>query len=438
LNPPSAYNCNLELLSKFEGDGGDMGFAAIDHCGYLGTPNIRGRESPGVIVVDASDRRTLRSTVSLDAPAMLDPHTSLTANSGRKLLAAVSEAGAPAAFDVYDADDCTRPVLRGNISVPGFKGHAGRFAPDGRTYYGTALRQANPSDNGFIAFDVADPSKPTVLHHWHAPDYAVPHDISISDDGTRAYVSVLGYPLQNGQNNGLAILEVSDIQHRRSDPQVRVLGTVFWTDGGGGQAPIPLRIKGRPHIVYSDWAGPAGGTNIPTAARTACGQSLPPFGFARLIDISDEQHPVVVSKIMLQINDPVNCSAVLNDAAATRGGYSTEMCMPDNPRNAAVLACAWKESGLRIFDIRHPAHPVEIAYYKPMRSRFDQPAHVLGLGTPTGATTPGEGAGDWVIQVARVDLPRNEIWFMSQESGMQIVRFTERFRAKKKELFGSR
>ena len=32
----------------------------------------------------------------------------------------------------------------------------------------------------------------------------------------------------------------------------------------------------------------------------------------------------------------------------------------------------------------------------------------------------------------------NEIWFMSQDNGLQIVRFTDRFRATRKDLFGSR
>jgi hypothetical protein len=103
------------------------------------------------------------------------------------------------------------------------------------------------------------------------------------------------------------------------------------------------------------------------------------------------------------------------------------VCTPDNPQNAAVLACAWKESGLRVFDIRNPSRPIEIAYYKPMSGR-----------SPSDPGTPGGGAGgDWAMQVARVDLRRNEIWFMSQESGMQIVRFTDRFRSTIKDLFKS-
>ena len=274
-----------------------------------------------------------------------------------------------------------------------------------------------------------------MFYRWRAPVEARPHDIRISDDGTRAYVAVLGYALQREYTdvqrraNGLAILDVSDIQERRPDPQVRVLGATHWEDGGGAQVPIPLRIKGRPYVVFTDWAGPGGGTNVPEAARLACGQGLPPFGFARLIDISDEQHPTVVSKIMLPVQDPANCSAVMNDLAATRAGYSSSMCTPDNPQNASIIACAWKESGLRIFDIRDPSRPAEIAYYKPMGRR-----------SPSGSPTSGGtgGLGDRVIQVPRVDLRQNEVWFMSQESGMQIVRFTEQFRAARKDLFGSR
>ena len=102
-----AYNCNLELLGQFPGEGADMDATALDSCGYVATSlGGTGQQHPGVVVVDASDRRRPQATVYLDSAAMLRPNEGLEAHPGRKLLAAIEVSPtAPAAFDVYDAAD---------------------------------------------------------------------------------------------------------------------------------------------------------------------------------------------------------------------------------------------------------------------------------------------------------------------------------------------
>ena len=431
-----SFNCNLELLGQYEGEGAQFDMTTLDNCAYFSTAGAAGQKNIGTVVVDASDRRRPQAVAYLDSPAMLRPNESLEAHSGRKLLAAIQTsvtAPAPSIFDLYETADCRKPVLRGSLSVPAVTGHAGRFAPDGRTYYATSWENSpKPDRDGFVAIDVSDPSGVSVVHRWQAPPDVTPHDIAISHDGTRAYLGLLGGGGRIRAENGLVILDISDIQRRRPNPQVRVLGKLLWDDASGGQVPIPLTIKGRPHVIFTDWTGPKG-SNL-EAARSACAQGLPPYGFARLIDVSDAQRPTTVSKMLLQVHDPVNCAQVLADAqAASRAGYSPLICTPDNPQNATMVACAWKESGVRVFDVRNPARPVEIGYYKPPGRRTE-------VRPGSGFTTAGGAnrTADWVINVPRFDRERNEIWFMSQDNGLQIVRFTDRFRAARKDLFGSR
>jgi hypothetical protein len=87
---------------------------------------------------------------------------------------------------------------------------------------------------------------------------------------------------------------------------------------------------------------------------------LTPFGMARIIDISDETNPKIVSKLMLESNDPANCSAVLPDLVGLSGfTYDTHYCSVDNRDNATTLACANFEAGVRVYDIRHPRRPRE-------------------------------------------------------------------------------
>lgn|SRR5262249_14788585 len=87
-----------------------------------------------------------------------------------------------------------------------------------------------------------------------------------------------------------------------------------------------------------------------------------------------------------------------------------------------------------VFDIGNPTRPVEIAYYVPPGRRTEARS---GSGLSIRFSCADRTA-DWVIQVSRFDRERNEIWFMSQDNGLQIVRFTDRFRATRRNLFGSR
>src|SRR5436853_5717331 len=76
--------------------------------------------------------------------------------------------------------------------------------------------------------------------------------------------------------NGLVILDVSDFQFRRPNPQASVISSLFWRDGGVAQQTIPVTYHGRPHIIFTDETG-AGPATPPSAARAAaCAQGLPP------------------------------------------------------------------------------------------------------------------------------------------------------------------
>jgi hypothetical protein len=452
------YHCNLEPVGKFEGEGAYNSMAVLDSCGYFSTVGNPAQQHRGVVVVDASDRRRPRALAYLDSPAMARPNESLDAHPGRKLLGAVecppavpctatartSKSGAStdekrssdAFFDLYEAVDCRRPILKASLPLPETLGHAGRFSPDGRTYYATSWDSRPSNLNGLVAIDVTDLARPRVIYRWHAPKEVPPHDIAIGADGTRAYVSLGGNPLRLPGStyghvpNGLAILDISVIQQRRPSPQVRVLGTLLWEDGGIAQAPVPVMIKGRPYIMSSDWSGPGGGGQ---ATRAACAQGVPPFGFARFTDISDEQNPKLVSKILLQVNDPANCTQVLADLAP-QSDYSAYPCLPDDPQNAMLVACGWKESGLRVFDVRDPSRPTEVGYYKPPPRRTE-----IRPGSRLFETFKGaERTADSVSVIRRFDRERGEIWFLSFENAFQIVRFTDQFRAARPDLFAGR
>jgi hypothetical protein len=415
-----SYNCNLELVGQYQGEGANYQMAAYDECAYYGTSNREGQRNRGVVVVDAKDPRRPTAVTHLEARAMWDPWESLKVNVPRKLLAAIQADrgnGEQPGFAVYDISNCRAPVLKSaiNLSIP-VKGHAGNFAVDGRTYYGTQISAST------YAIDIDKPEAPVLLGNWTGENgNGLPHDVSTNGAGDRLYTAQPGGlgGAREVRSNGLVISDVGGFQGRRANADTRILSTLFWKDGAVAQMTQRLQIAGKPYVIFTDEAG-AGG--IGDGAKAACAQNLPPFGFGRIIDISDDKNPRVVSKLMLEVHDPANCSAVQPDTGFTDlFGYSSHYCTPDSVDNAEYLACSYFEAGVRVFDIRDPYRPKEIAYYKP-------PARSA---IPAGASNSsiqrhGNRSADWASSNLHWHRHGDELhlWFTSHENGFQIARFT--------------
>jgi len=283
------------------------------------------------------------------------------------------------------------------------------------TYYSTqsfrGLRGIMP------IIDVSDPANPKHLLNWQFPGHGRSHDAFFSKDGTRMYSAQPGQFGNTGSSigpNGLVILDVSDIQFRRPNPQIRVISTLFWVDGGQAQQALPVTIRGRPHVIFTDEAGSGGVGGRPGA----CARGLPPSGFARIIDISDETNPKTISKLMLEVHDPANCPVVLTDPPTSN--YSSHYCNVDKAHNPKMVACTYRDGGLRVFNIRDPFHPKEIAYYKP-------PARRTAFLPGSNLWAPGrDRTVDHTPTQIRWRKHKGEmhLWFASQDNGFQIVRFT--------------
>ena len=119
------------------------------------------------------------------------------------------------------------------------------------TYYGTGA-----GGTGFTAMDVSDPAHPKLIGHY-AEEMDSTHDISISKDGKRAYLTRWGnfVPFGLPGPNGLVILDTSDIQARDAGFPPRVVGQYYWEDGGTAQQTIPVTFKGKPshHLHRRVW-----------------------------------------------------------------------------------------------------------------------------------------------------------------------------------------
>lgn len=402
------YNCNLAIVGEYRGQGAGHQLLWYDHCAYvttqgyeagqrgplnspLLTPQQLQRQKglydppllhPGIQVLDVSDPRVPRFAANLDDPATLYPWEDASVNSRRALLGAAESwqgNGPQPAVAFYDLSNCAHPRLlfSGQLPDPNLQAHGGNFTYDGMTYWLTSY-----VDRRLYAIDVTDPKRPKEILDWDYPNgqpggagaQQTCHRISLNQftvdghsPGTLLFCGVEGHLVRAGvysSGNGLIIYDVSEVQNRQPDPVIKVVGSLYWVNGATTIQPDLAFIGGRPFVGVADECG-SGGCDYPKAAIIACKARLAPFGFQRLIDISNVKDPKLVAQLMIGVDDPRNCALTEHDITANMGqlGYSLHDCTFDNPLDAKLLACSAHQSGIRVFDIHDPYHPREIAYF---------------------------------------------------------------------------
>jgi len=432
------FSCNLQLVGQSRNEGGSWQHAffqdkAGNKCSYYDSSSASaGRTQRGVAVVSTNDSAHPVATAFLNTTAMLDPWESLKVNERRQLLGGVNALngnGGPE-IELYDiSGDCRSPQLLTGKQVglndgtgqyvAAVRGHEGNFAPDGLTYYAANL------GSGYIyPIDITNTTKPKMLTQYLTSPGRV-HGLNISDDGNRAYLAILCNGLANPNravgsppNNGLQILDVSQVQARQPNPVISVVGQVTWDDGGGAQHAIDVLIKGKPYVIHVDEAGSGG--NSAAGWKAACDMNLPAWNFARIIDIADETKPTVVSKLMLEAYDPKNCAQVLPDLAGLGSfTYGSHYCSVDNRKNATTLACGYFNSGIRVFDIRNPLRVKEIAYFNPPGTTTQSPGSNHNR---TGGWVAG--GPDWCTAQVKLDVATGTLQTMCQDNGFLTLKFT--------------
>ena len=447
------FSCNLKLAGQFEGEGGSWSSAFFRDpggrtCAYHATAHPIGfvsgkpleRVNPGVPVIDITDPARPWRSMSLTTAAMIDPWESLRVNARRQLLLADNGGNSGlfggAEVDIYDLSaDCRTPQLLASMEVGTGKdggiqspksprGHEGNVSPDGLTYYiGDIMSQR------YHAVDITNSTRPRMVAAFDmAPIGPVTaHGLSVSEDGRRAYVVSVGTPTAQEvldpnakTRNGFLILDTSEVQARVPNAQMKVISATTFKDGSVAQHTIPVTIAGKPHLVMVDEGGAAGLSDTANV-KLACEAKMAPYPMARIYDISDEKKPVLVSKLMLETHDPANCDKVLPDIAGlSTFTYGSHYCSVDNRNNGTALACSYFNSGVRVFDIRNPARPKEIAYYNP-----------AGVTAPRAGSIhrqmswAGRGGPDWCASRVDFDFDRGLLTTMCQDNGLLMLKFAE-------------
>ncbi|HEX2895009.1 MAG TPA: hypothetical protein VHO29_13505 [Marmoricola sp.] len=408
------YRCNTEEVAHQGSSGGFKTLRYTDAqghtCAFYDSTLLVGRDvaanllsgdGQGVVVLDMTDPAHPRRTANLVTPTMLSPHESLLVNQRRGLLAAEMGTAAtlPGVLEIYDVrTDCRHP-RRLSTTLSSLFGHESGFAPDGRTYY------ASGTAAGFAAVDVSDPRHPRTLFQQLGVQY---HGMRLSDDGRTLYAANLGTPGPTGlTGGGLRILDVSQVQDRVAHPKVPTLSSLTWHGVSIPQVAEPF-IRGGHHYLFE-----VDEFVDLFSAKALTDLQHSPVGAARIIDVDDPRHPVIVSDVRLAVHQPdVHAGEQLQDPGASfpAQGYAAHYCGVPTRRDPKIAGCSMILSGLRLFDIRDVRHPREVAY-------FNKP-----VVKPKKLTVFGSGA--YAMSQPAWDPAHDSVWYTDTNSGFYVVRLT--------------
>jgi hypothetical protein len=372
------YHCNVQIIGQVDAPH-FLSMAYYEDCAY-----VNGPDGTTVIHVDAAGKPTV--TTTLTEIGFRSNWESMKASETSGLIAGYESNGSM--LTVYDLKgDCKAPVLQSNLSletVPllGSIGHAGSWSPDGTIYYASSMYTKD-----VFAVDLTMPKEPKVI----TTDFECgAHDLFVGKNGTRGYFAVPDLTTQALGVGSFAVMDLTQVQARAPNAKGTEISQTTWEDGSTSQYPILVTYRGKDYLIINDELG----------SGTCDDPMKPQWGYTRIFDMSDEKMPKQISLIKTEAEDPKNCTAASENAgdSADFFGLGTHYCNVDRLDDPRLLSCGHFDAGVRVYDIRNPWRPKEVAY-------FDTPE----VNVPS---------------MQRIVPDRRELWVASQSGVFYVLKFT--------------
>jgi hypothetical protein len=181
------------------------------------------------------------------------------------------------------------------------------------------------------------------------------HSMGLSADGTRAYLA-----MEAGE---FLVLDTSDVAANLSDPELRLL-----TD------PVDRPIWGNP-VPGCENTCPNGhsavqvpGKDLSLTTDEVYGKFTDPsfgcpWGWSRLIDVSDPAHPVIVGEYKTAEDDAATFCGSEGDDEDTENFTSYSSHNPTVLPDVALID--WHSDGVQAVDISDPVHPAQGGWFSP-------------------------------------------------------------------------
>jgi hypothetical protein len=432
------YNCGLALVGHANLDAGgrpreNANMAWAGRCAYVagsgGAPIVpQSPASPpagaGVAVVQVDAAGQPRHVATLRSPGALtvaETIHAVTTPEGRSILV-VGQYGndvlpGPKPMDVYDVSrrNCRHFRFLGTFYWPE-NIHNLTISGNGRYVFATQplqamdispLWDADPKTGPVYLGNLHDAMEGPVVAIGPAADLddALPaevrqlshpkntsHEAWPSADGTTLYLGgvTAGFEL-------FTILDVSAWLQRDAENRPAGPPRVISQRSGRGHSVRTATINGTPYVLHSEEGvfGAAYGC-IPETANPFAGAAQP-----WLTNIADPTDPKLVSQFGLEINNPEHCREQLESGANQSVHYHDV----DNPDDTTFVMASMWNAGLRVFDVRDPVRPTEVAYFNP------------GDVDPGDATLLDKAWGH-----IRYLPDTGHIWFVTESGGFWVVR----------------
>ncbi|HUR52308.1 MAG TPA: hypothetical protein VMZ11_09305 [Mycobacteriales bacterium] len=407
--------------------------AVAGRCAYVGdryysTSRAQaGRPHGGIAVVDVHDPRHPVQR-GLIPPVAESTQRELRADAGLGVLVVLSYSpfagGDPQAsqpintLKVYDIHrDCLRPKLLSTYDFGPRPPHEFFLWKDpkhpGRALAYVTFTVFSPD---LMVLDLADPAKPTLagvydlgidqlqktIDFVDESGSGYTHSLSVSDDGTRAYMA--------GWDYGFWTLDTSML----ADPPVAGIGLAH---------PVGIGVLDTGHNVHSAAVVPGRRSVVLTQEDYAAAGHGCPFGVLRTGRLTADGGASLAGQFSLPENDPRTCGT-------KNGTFSSHN--PTLFHDVALLT--WYSGGLRAVDLTDPAHPFETGAFVPRptfepelrdaRLFFPRTAQKAGP-LPTDSTWPGSRAEPWIGSMWSYPVVQNGlVYVVDIDLGLYVLRYT--------------
>jgi len=217
------------------------------------------------------------------------------------------------------------------------------------------------------------------------------HSLSVSNDGRFAYYALL--------TGGFAVVDISDFTSGAADPELRLVTQndlrPTWPGPGTHSA---VKFPGRDWIWVSDEV-------YGTATGSAHGC---PWGWARIIKISDPVRPTVEAEYRLPQNHEAACDEW---EPRPRTSYSAH-----NPTLTPRIAFStWHSGGVQAVSIQRPKLPHQLAEFLP------EPLDEVNLEDPRLSSDPDTGRGEKVVMWSYPIIKDGLIYVVDLRNGLYVL-----------------
>jgi hypothetical protein len=247
--------------------------------------------------------------------------------------------------------------------------------------------------------DVPDGGVPVTLYSGTYPYSRVGdkptgglHSLTVSNDGTRAYYALL--------TGGFAIVDTTEFADGAPAPQPRPVtlneARPTWP-GPGAHSAVKLWDR--------DWAWVS---DEVYGSATGRGHGCP-WGWARLVDISDPEAPTVEAEYREPENHPETCAAW----NPPRTSYSAH-----NPTLTPHIAFStWHSGGFQAVSVADPSEPVQLAEFTP------EPLDQVMLEDPRLSSDPDTGRNEKVVMWSYAIVQDGLIYVVDLRNGLYVLKY---------------